>query len=958
MNDFVLGQRWVSQTEPELGLGVIVGLEGRNVTVRFPAAEEDRVYARASSPLARVIYQVGDQVVDSNAERSDVKAVDDVDGLKIYLVADATGGQRLLPETQVSGYVKLSTPSQRLLSGQFDKDHAYELRVASLMHSARLQQQSVRGLLGARTSLLEHQVYIAAEVAHRYAPRVLLADEVGLGKTVEAGLILHHQLQTGMASRALIVVPDALLHQWLVEMLRKFNLRFALFDRERVAAFFEDDSADELDNGEVTVAPDEVATKGATENPFESEQLILCGLSLVTEDQRALEWACSAQWDLLVVDEAHHLSWHSEWASPEYKAIEALSRHCAGLLLLTATPEQLGRDSHFARLRLLDPDRFADLDAFKQEQSQYIALNNIFSTLTAGQALQPNHLSLLKTLGETPPAAGEDSAAFVARLLDRHGTGRVLFRNTRQAVTGFPSRVYCPHRLECDPQRVANAFAVGAFPERYYREQQQRWVRFDPRVEWLEMFLKDRANTKVLVICADAGTALDLEQHLHLNVGIRVAAFHEDLTIIERDRAAAYFAETEAGAQALICSEIGSEGRNFQFAHHLVMFDLPDNPDLLEQRIGRLDRIGQTRDVNIHVPYIAGSPGEVMACWYHEGINAFESSYSAGALTREAVAEAFEATLSAEVFEAELVDALIERTQRHVAQVRDELMRGRDRLLELNSCNAEIASQLIESIVGIEATSELSDYLLQVFDVFGIEYEPQSDATVIIRPSTEMLIESFPGLGDSDLTITFSREKALVREDIEFISWEAPMLSGVLEFLLGSELGNTTISTIALKGVPAGTLLLECFFGINVNAPKTLQLWRFLPSTPVRVLLDVQERELTKVITHEQLNGLCQPVRKAARPAIIKEVRSEFEHMLQAAERIAQPELAPLKNTARQRVEAVLGNEVTRLVALKALNPSVRDEEIEFFRTQVRDVSGHIDRAEMTLEAVRAIITV
>ena len=106
------------------------------------------------------------------------------------------------------------------------------------------------------------------------------------------------------------------------------------------------------------------------------------------------------------------------------------------------------------------------------------------------------------------------------------------------------------------------------------------------------------------------------KSYLQLKVGIRCAAFYEGLSIIERDRAAAYFADTEGGAQVLVCSEIGSEGRNFQFAHHLVLFDLPLNPDLLEQRIGRLDRIGQTEIINIHVPYLEQSAQAVLFNWF------------------------------------------------------------------------------------------------------------------------------------------------------------------------------------------------------------------------------------------------------------------------------------------------------------------------------------------------------
>ena len=99
--------------------------------------------------------------------------------------------------------------------------------------------------------------------------------------------------------------------------------------------------------------------------------------------------------------------------------------------------------------------------------------------------------------------------------------------------------------------------------------------------------------------------------------------------MLQRDRNAAWFAE-EDGARLLICSEIGSEGRNFQFAHHLVLFDLPLNPELLEQRIGRLDRIGQQEEIHLHVPYLTRSPQEVLCRWYHEGLNAFECNLEGG----------------------------------------------------------------------------------------------------------------------------------------------------------------------------------------------------------------------------------------------------------------------------------------------------------------------------------------
>lgn len=208
--------------------------------------------------------------------------------------------------------------------------------------------------------LLPHQFHIATELSAREHPRALLADEVGLGKTIEAGLVVHQRLISGRAQRVLVVVPDNLVHQWLVELLRRFNLKFTLLDEARCEALLESD-----DGG----------------NPFESAQLILCPLSLLTHRDARLRQALLAGWDLMVVDEAHHLGWTPEVASHGYRCIEALAAQVPGVLLLTATPEQLGPEGHFARLRLLDPERYHDLDAFLAESDRYHQLSRAMAPL-------------------------------------------------------------------------------------------------------------------------------------------------------------------------------------------------------------------------------------------------------------------------------------------------------------------------------------------------------------------------------------------------------------------------------------------------------------------------------------------------------------------------------------------------------------------------------------------------
>lgn len=362
----------------------------------------------------------------------------------------------------------------------------------------------------------------------------------------------------------------------------------------------------------------------------------------------------------MVVDEAHHLVWSEDAPSREYMAIEQLAERVHGVLLLTATPEQLGLESHFARLRLLDPNRFHDFGQFVEEQNNYRPVADAVAMLLAGNRLSNEELNTLSELiGEQDiepllQAANSDSdnaeparKELIDMLMDRHGTSRVLFRNTRNGVKGFPKRELHTIKLPLPTQyqtaikvsgimgarKTGRARPRHALPEQIYRGIRRRyrlWWNFDPRVEWLMGYLTAHRSQKVLVICAKAATALQLEQVLREREGIRAAVFHEGMSIVERDRAAAWFGEEDSGAQVLLCSEIGSEGRNFQFASNLVMFDLPFNPDLLEQRIGRLDRIGQAHDIQIHVPYLEKTAQSVLVRWFHEGLDAFEHTCPTG----------------------------------------------------------------------------------------------------------------------------------------------------------------------------------------------------------------------------------------------------------------------------------------------------------------------------------------
>jgi ATP-dependent helicase HepA len=842
VSEFVIGQRWVSHTETELGLGIIVAVEGRRVEISFPAADEQRIYATDTAPLTRIEHKLGETIRNQDEQAFTITRTEQFQGRIIYFGTDEQGQEHKIDELELNCFIELTTPKQRLISGQLDNLKAFRLRCETLQQLHRLQQSSVKGLLGSRTSLLPHQVYIAYEVAKRYAPRVLLADEVGLGKTIEAGMILHYQLHTGLANRVLIVVPDTLTHQWLVEMLRRFNLRFALFNEDRLEALAEEEG-----------------------NPFESEQLIICSLDLLTSDPSLFKQALSAEWDMVVVDEAHHLHWTEGDEGHDYRCIEALSQQCRGLLLLTATPEQVGAESHFARLRLLDPARFHDLEEFLNEEKGYQQLSNTVKTLLdkPDENLTDEMLALLKSYlqDEAPTDNNPDKSErenIVSKLLDRHGTGRVFLRNTREAIKGFPERKLHDKALDCPELYLSLSGKHTLFPETQIESND--WLKQDPRIQYLIQLVEDLKTEKILVICANAKTASTLEKHLQLKLGIRSAAFYEGLSIIERDRAAAYFADTEMGAQVLVCSEIGSEGRNFQFAHHLVLFDLPLNPDLLEQRIGRLDRIGQTETINIHVPYIKNSAQDVLFNWYHKGLNIFLQSCAAAYTIYENFEDSINEALNDPAIN---IDKLIKETEQYTNTAKQNMQEGRDRLVELNSCRKDIAEEIINKIKAEENPQLLMDFMEGMFNTYGVDHEEHSENAWIIRGSDHMRTGYFPGVGEEPATITFDRTKALVREDMPFVSWEHPMVSEAIEMVLKSDVGNTFITTIEKDGIEPGTILLETFSSISAIAPKQLQLDRYLPISPLRTLISKDRKDYSKLLSHEKLNTLSLKQEKA-----------------------------------------------------------------------------------------------
>lgn len=949
---FALGQRWISDTETDLGLGTVVAVEGRMVTLLFPATGENRMYAKEEAPVTRVSFNVGDQITSHEDWAMTVEEVQEKDGLLIYVGVRTDNDEPVaLKEVFLNNFIKFNKPQDRLFAGQIDRMSRFTLRYEALINQHQRRRNPTRGLAGGRVSLIPHQLYIAHEVGHRYAPRVLLADEVGLGKTIEAGMIIHQQLLSGRAHRVLILLPETLQHQWLVEMLRRFNLHFSLFDEERCIEAFAD-----------------------AENPFETEQLVICSLDFLRKKRRRFEQVLEAEWDLLVVDEAHHLEWSEEAPSRAYEMVEALAEQVPGVLLLTATPDQLGHQSHFARLRLLDPERFYDYEAFLAEEQAYGQVASAAQELLDGEILSDEARQILASQLEgldLSDATARQQA--VAKLLDQHGTGRVLFRNSRANIQGFPERHLNVYPMPLPEQYKTAIKVMGMmggnggdlqtralrylYPEKIFQQfegDNATWTQFDPRVEWLLELLLSARQQKVLVICSEAATAIALEEALRTREGIRGAVFHEGMSILERDKASAYFAQQEGGAQVLLCSEIGSEGRNFQFASHLVLFDLPLNPDLLEQRIGRLDRIGQQNTVEIHVPYLEGTAQRALQLWYHDGLDAFEQTCPTARPVFEAVREELFELLAANTGDQAALEALLIKTRELHEPLKARLEQGRDRLLELHSSGGAAAQQLVDKLAAEDDDTGMISFALKMFDEIGVNQDDRGENALVLTPGDHMLVSSFPGLPQDGMTITFDRNTALSRDDMALLSWDHPMMRGGIDLILGSEIGATSVALLKNKALPIGSILLELIFVAESAAHP--QLYRFMPPTPIRLLMDKNGQNLGEKVAFDAFNRQLTPVNRHLGSKLVTASQPVIHGLIGKGQAIAEELKAGIVDKARAQMAQTLQQDLDRLEALKAVNPNVRDSELDYLRNLQAELHHLIDQTQLKLDAIRFIV--
>ncbi|MBE9209752.1 DEAD/DEAH box helicase family protein [Nostoc sp. LEGE 06077] len=487
-----------------------------------------------------------------------------------------------------------STALEALTSGKYDPINFYEARL-DLFNLSVMADYDQLICLPTLTAIDKYwyQIETARKVLRQLGGRALLADEVGLGKTIEAGLIIAEYLARGMVQSLLVLTPASLVSQWQSELSDKFNI--------------------------TTITTDNRDPQQPIESFWTDNSRIIASLN-TAKSAKHYPHVTSRTWDLVVVDEAHHLK---NRTTLNWKLVNALNKRF--ILMLTATPVQNSLVELFNLLTLLKPGLLQTEAAFKKE---YVdsrngrvpknpeKLRSLMREVMVRNTRALVDVKLPKRFATTitvTPAAGEEK---LYQDLSEY------LRSSEDKLDRL-SRTNLLMRAGSSPGALADSLKqlTLRLPDEELKSLARRATQVkqvEKAKALVEMLLKSRQKT--LVFTTHKATSTYLAKTLQA-ANIPFAEFTGGMSLKQKDEAIASFRDN---VSVLLASETGGEGRNIQFANAIVNYDLPWNPMKIEQRIGRIHRIGQTQDVFIFNFCLKGSIEEYILRVLHDKINMFE----------------------------------------------------------------------------------------------------------------------------------------------------------------------------------------------------------------------------------------------------------------------------------------------------------------------------------------------
>ena len=699
MHSWSVGDHLTHRFNPELGTGRVTAIEGRVLVVHFPLA-----------------------------------------GTTLRL---AGSNDALVPGAEPAG-LRDRSPLERLAAGDVDDAEDFMTRLDILHLLATREAGGLGSFLGGRVRLFPHQLHVAECATAQLPVRWLLADEVGLGKTIEAALIMNRLLHTLNIERCLVVAPEALTVQWLGELWRKYHQVFTLLDPPRLA--------------------DVARDFGAGFNPFDVHRRAVIALETLVERPELTGEAVAAGIDLLVVDEAQRLRRPpGHPGEPEYRAVAPMAALGHHVLLLSATPLEDDAHGFFRLLQLLRPEEFPEgMD--------------VAARLESGEPLPACTSSTRRVdIGGLPPRTPQPADLAPAP---------VAIDASSLAAAGSHSGDPMARRRAVD--RIRRALASGAAlrallgpDEIELREQAEAVDRTDPRLEWLLTHARRwrRANQKTLVFTAHRETLEMLRDALSSRAQLASGVFHEGLSAARRDMEVARF-RAEDGPSILVSTEAGGEGRNFEFCRRLVLYDLPWKPATVEQRIGRLDRIG--RRIPVEIVYFRPADGigaDVVRLFERLGL--FREPMAGVEPELAHVESALEEAALAPG--ASLSDADIERLIAGAQAARTRIHEAAYQQLHRDPYRAALGPSILARVPG-DLDALMERVVVRAASGLGFRVEQvRGRRAYAIEFGNEALIDSLPGVpGGSSFVGSFDREYAVEDESIDFFGSGHALVEGLL----------------------------------------------------------------------------------------------------------------------------------------------------------------------------------
>ncbi len=753
------GDRLTHRFNPELGPGRIRDVDERTVLAVFPLAGTELRLAADSDALEPLEFPVGSHaVLHGSGETVTVAAHLDAGGVRLDDGREV-GLDDLWPIQIGESLI------DRLAHGDVDRVEAFANRLDALHLRAIREADGLGSFLGGRIRLFPHQLHVAERATRLDPVRWLLADEVGLGKTVEACLILNRLIHTGRVERVLIVAPETLTVQWLGELWRKYHQVFVLLDDKRLA--------------------DVEREYGGDFNPFDAHRRVVLSLPLLVREPWLAERAIGSGIDLLIVDEAHHLRRPpGHPGTPEYRAVRPIADAARHALLLTATPLEDDAHGFFRLIQLLRPDELPDEAAFEQR-------------LARGEPLPPCTSSTRRDdIGGLPPR--------VPVPVDLDAEGWKSLSELEAAVRALPAPHAVARRRKGELLRAALASgvaletALGAEHESL-REPAQRAARADPRVAWLAEQARrwKQRGDKTLVFVAHRESLELIRTAMSRLAQVRAGVFHEDLSPARRDIEVAQFRLT-GGPSMLVSTECGGEGRNFEFCTRMVLYDLPWDPMVVEQRIGRLDRIGRSIPVEIVYFRPPEGVGAAVAALF-ESLGLFRKPL--GGLARElAVVEgAIEqaALAGGDPIDPGDFESLVSEAGAAWSRVQAAAYHE----LHREPYRAELAERILSRVP--EDLEELTEEtILGACERLHIDVEPQGGVSrYSVALTNKARVDNLPGVpAGSSFLGTFNRQEAVEDETIDFYASGHPLVEGILGHMEESPRGRVALLRVAGHG--------------------------------------------------------------------------------------------------------------------------------------------------------------